>query len=343
MKILITGVAGFIGFHLSESLAKRGEVVIGIDNINDYYDVKLKYDRLNALGIHFEKPNTEENTNDILFVRSTKYHNYRFSRLDITDLESLEKLFVAEEFDCVIHLAAQAGVRYSIINPHAYIQSNIVGFLNILECCRQHKTAHLIYASSSSVYGNRSKVPFSETEKVDEPVSLYAATKKSNELMAHSYTHLYGLQTTGLRFFTVYGPWGRPDMAPMLFADAIHNNRPIDVFNDGDMQRDFTYIDDVIEGIAKLTLNSAGKKELKSRIFNIGNSSPIKLMDFISGLEKQMGTAAIKNFMPMQDGDVRITYADSDKLKNAIGYRPKTKLSDGLFKFIQWHKSYYNY
>ncbi|WP_396636946.1 NAD-dependent epimerase/dehydratase family protein [Maribacter sp. R77961] len=342
MKILITGAAGFIGFHLAESLSKKGEDIIGIDNINDYYNVQLKYDRLAQAGISISKLRLKKNRGNLNYLPSSKYDNYCFLKLDITDLKSLETLFEEHKFDCVINLAAQAGVRYSIENPHAYIQSNIVGFLNILECCRQHEIEHLIYASSSSVYGNRSNVPFSESDPVDEPVSLYAATKKSNELMAYSYSHLYDLQTTGLRFFTVYGPWGRPDMAPILFADAINTNSPINVFNNGNMERDFTFIDDVVEGIVRLTLTSATKKDSKARIFNIGNSSPIKLMDFITGLEKQMGKRAVKNFMPMQDGDVRITYADSSKLKSVIEYEPKTKLSEGLFKFTQWYKRYYN-
>ena len=343
MKILITGVAGFIGFHLAESLSKLGEDIVGIDNINDYYDVSLKYDRLAYAGINTKKLEHVENSKNLRYINSTKYKNYCFLKLDLTDLKSLEKLFSEQKFDCVINLAAQAGVRYSIENPHAYVQSNIVGFLNVLECCRSYKVDHLIYASSSSIYGNRSEIPFSENEKVDAPVSLYAATKKSNELMAHSYSHLYDLRTTGLRFFTVYGPWGRPDMAPMLFADAISKNKPINVFNNGDMQRDFTYVDDVIEGVSMLALKLKQEKDVKANIFNIGNSHPIKLMDFISGLEKEMGKEAIKNFMPMQDGDVKITYADSTKLKSAIGYQPKTKLSTGLYEFIQWHKAYYNY
>jgi len=341
MKILITGAAGFIGFHLAASLCKKGEEVVGIDNINDYYDVQLKYDRLGQAGINLAKLKQKTNKEGLAYFPSSKYDNYSFLKLDITDLKSLETLFKEQDFDCVINLAAQAGVRYSIKNPHTYIQSNIVGFLNILECCRHSEIDHLIYASSSSVYGNRSKVPFSENEKVDEPVSLYAATKKSNELMAHSYSHLYNLRTTGLRFFTVYGPWGRPDMAPMLFADAIRKNKPINVFNNGNMQRDFTYIDDVVEGLAMLVLKPKKEKNGEATIFNIGNSSPIKLMDFISGLEKQMNTIAVKNFMPMQDGDVKITYADATKLNEEIGYSPKTKLKDGLPKFVQWHSTYY--
>lgn len=343
MKIVVTGAAGFIGFHLVEALLKRGENVVGIDNINDYYDVDLKYARLSQSGIAREEVNSKsKNDKNVLhFVNSSKHENYRFLRLDITDLNLLQRLFKKEKFNCVINLAAQAGVRYSIKNPHAYIQSNIVGFINVLECCRSHKIGHLIYASSSSVYGNRSKVPFSENEKVDAPVSLYAATKKSNELMAHSYSHLYDLRTTGLRFFTVYGPWGRPDMAPMLFADAISKKKSIDVFNNGKMQRDFTYVDDIVEGVVQLALNSEQESDLKAEIFNIGSSKPIKLMDFIYGLEKEMGKEAIKTFLPMQDGDVKVTYADSSKLQNAIGYTPKTTLNKGLNKFVNWYNSFY--
>lgn len=342
MKILVTGAAGFIGFHVADDLVKRGQDVVGIDNINDYYDENLKYARLHELGINQEKDKTSSNFGQegLQFTHSSKYDNYRFLKLDITDLNSLERLFKDEKFDSVINLAAQAGVRYSIENPHAYIQSNIVGFVNILECCRLQEVSHLIYASSSSVYGERSKVPFSENEKVGMPVSLYAATKRSNELMAHSYSHLYGLATTGLRFFTVYGPWGRPDMAPMLFTDAIRNGRSINVFNDGNMQRDFTYVTDVVEGVVKLTLRLEEERS-KSEIFNIGNSKPIQLMDFISGLEREMGKEAIKNFMPMQDGDVKMTYADSTKLEKAVGYKPTTDLNTGLHKFVHWYKAYH--
>lgn len=339
MKILVTGAAGFIGFHVAEALVKRGHDVVGIDNINDYYDVSLKYARLSELGIDLKK--LDSNQEDLQLAKSSKYEYFFFLKLDITNLKSLERLFKEQEFTCVINLAAQAGVRYSIENPHAYIQSNVVGFLNILECCRLQKVDHLIYASSSSVYGDRSKVPFSEDEKVDSPISLYAATKKSNELMAHSYSHLYDFSTTGLRFFTVYGPWGRPDMAPMLFADAISKELAIDVFNDGNMQRDFTYVDDVVDGVVKLTQQLKKDKASKAEIFNIGNSKPINLMDFIGGLEKKMGKKAIKNFRPMQDGDVKITYADATKLQKTIGYKPITELNVGLNKFVTWFKEYY--
>jgi UDP-glucuronate 4-epimerase len=343
MKVLVTGAAGFIGFHLVEALIKKGEDVIGIDNINSYYDVGLKYARLAESGIVPKSGETQIafSRDTLNYINSSKHKNYRFLRLDIIDLVPLEKLFVAEEFECVINLAAQAGVRHSIENPRAYIQSNVVGFLNILECSRLVKLSHLIYASSSSVYGDNSKIPFSENEKADMPVSLYAATKKSNELMAHAYSHIYGIRTTGLRFFTVYGPWGRPDMAPMLFADAITRGIPINVFNDGHMQRDFTYVDDTVEGILQLTYNPVPKSSLNANIYNIGNSKPIDLMDFIQGLEKEIGKEATKNFMPMQDGDVKVTFADTTKLNKVTGYKPKTNLKKGLFKFVGWYKSFY--
>ena len=343
MKILVTGAAGFIGFHLVESLIKKGNEVVGIDNINNYYDVGLKYARLNQAGISPKKDDTEikSSTNTLNYTISSKHKNYRFLRLDIINSSLLEKLFKTEEFHCVVHLAAQAGVRHSIENPQAYIQANIVGFSNILECCRLVKMNHLIYASSSSIYGDSSKIPFSENEKADMPVSLYAATKKSNELMAHAYSHLYDFRTTGLRFFTVYGPWGRPDMAPMLFADAIRKDTSINVFNDGQMQRDFTFIDDIIEGIIQLVAAPTQESSSKAHIFNIGNSKPIHLIDFIEGLEKEMGKKASKNFMPMQDGDVRITFADTSKLEEATGYKPTTDLKAGLSKFVNWYKHYY--
>lgn len=343
MKVLVTGAAGFIGFHLAEALIKKGENVVGIDNINTYYDVGLKYARLAEAGISPNEGETEIviSKDDLHYINSSKHGNYRFLRLDIIDLIPLEKLFVDEKFECVINLAAQAGVRHSIENPRAYIQSNVVGFLNILECCRLVKMHHLIYASSSSVYGETSKIPFSEAEKADMPVSLYAATKKSNELMAHAYSHIYGIGTTGLRFFTVYGPWGRPDMAPMLFADAINKGVPINVFNDGLMQRDFTYIDDTVEGILQLTYNSLQKSGLNANIYNVGNSKPVDLMDFIHGLEKEMGKETSKNYMPMQDGDVKITFADTSKLHKVTGYKPKTDLKKGLTKFVNWYKSFY--
>jgi len=336
MKILVTGAAGFIGSHLVEALLELGNVVVGIDNINDYYDVNLKYSRLEKSGISKEK--IDDNGG---FVQSSINLKYRFSKIDITDLLTLKQLFKYENFTHVVNLAAQAGVRYSIENPHAYVQSNIVGYVNLLECCRHNKIKHFVYASSSSVYGANTKVPFSEEDRVDNPVSLYAATKKSNELMAYTYSHLYDLPTTGLRFFTVYGPWGRPDMAPMLFASAISKGETIKVFNNGDMKRDFTYIDDIIEGIVKcITVLPIAKP--KAEVFNIGNSRPIDLMDFISIMEKNLNKNAIKEFMPMQDGDVKITYADTGKLKRIINYSPSSTLEEGVIKFINWFKLYNN-
>lgn len=333
-KILVTGAAGFIGFHLIEKLIKDGNVVVGIDNINDYYDVNLKYARLSESGICRDK--ILENGN---FVHSEKYDNYKFLKIDITDLSKLEDLFKKETFTYVVHLAAQAGVRYSIENPHAYVQSNVVGFLNILECCRHYKIEHLVYASSSSVYGANTKIPFSEDDRVDYPVSLYAATKKSNELMAHTYSHLYGIQTTGLRFFTVYGPWGRPDMAPMLFANAIAKGEAINIFNNGEMERDFTYIDDIVEGIARVT-KKENTENVLYKIMNIGNGSPVSLMNFIEVMEKHLGKVAKKVFLPMQDGDVRRTWSDTSVLNEEVGYKPKIMLSDGVRKFVTWYKKF---
>ena len=334
MKILVTGAAGFIGFHLVEALLNQGDEIVGIDNINDYYDVNLKYARLEESGITEEKIDETGN-----LVQSSKYLKYRFAKIDITDLLKLEELFKKEQFTHVVNLAAQAGVRYSIENPHAYVQSNIVGYVNILECCRHHKIQHFVYASSSSVYGANSKVPFSEDDRVDHPVSLYAATKKSNELMAYTYSHLYDLQTTGLRFFTVYGPWGRPDMAPMLFANAISKDEPIKVFNNGEMQRDFTYVDDIVEGIIRV-ISFKTIKLPKAEVFNIGNSKPIDLMEFITIMEDCLGKKAIKKFMPMQDGDVKITYADTKKIKIKINYTPSCDLKEGVLEFTNWFKQY---
>lgn len=337
MKILVTGAAGFIGFYVSKALAENGEEVVGIDNINDYYDVSFKFGRLDELGIQKEKIIEGEK------VISNKYPNLKFIKLDITNLDGVTSLFKEEKFDKVIHLAAQAGVRYSLKNPHAYIQSNIVGFVNILECCRHNEIKHLVYASSSSVYGNNKKVPFSEDDRVDHPVSLYAATKKSNELMAYTYSYLYQLPTTGLRFFTVYGPWGRPDMAPMLFANAIMKGEPIKVFNNGDMERDFTYIDDIIKGVLKV-LNSIPKADEETpyyRLLNIGNSKPVKLMDFITALEKELGKKAEKIMCPMQPGDVKITYANTGKLEKLVKYSPKINVWTGVNGFVRWFKEYY--
>ena len=334
MKILVTGAAGFIGFHLVQALSRKRISVVGIDNINDYYDINLKYDRLNKMGINKDKIlDTGEST------VSSIYPNCRFAKIDIINLFKLDKLFKEEQFTHVINLAAQAGVRYSIENPHAYVQSNIVGFVNLLECCRHNSIKHFVYASSSSVYGANSKTPFSEEDRVDHPVSLYAATKKSNELMAYTYSHLYDLPTTGLRFFTVYGPWGRPDMAPMLFANAITKGKPIKVFNNGDMLRDFTYIDDIIDGIIKL-LKAIPVKCPKADIFNIGNSNPINLMEFISKLEKSLGKTAIKDYYAMQDGDVKSTYADTDHLYKRVQYKSKINLEEGIIKFSEWFSEY---
>jgi len=330
VKILVTGTAGFIGFHLAKKLLERGDEVIGLDNINDYYDVDLKYARLNKLGIQREEVK-EKN-----LVQSTTFLKHKFIKSNLEDTETMNKLFEAEKFDAVCNLAAQAGVRYSIENPHAYIQSNIVGFMNILEACRNFNVKNLSYASSSSVYGLNKSQPFKTTDKTDTPISLYAATKKSNELMAHTYSHLYNIQTTGLRFFTVYGPWGRPDMAPMLFADAITNDRAINVFNHGQMSRDFTYIDDIVDGIVKVIDNPSN-----FTVYNIGNNAPLSLMEFIETLENALGKVAEKNFMSIQDGDVVSTYADVSGLINDFGYKPSTQLADGIGEFVAWYDGFY--
>ena len=337
-KILVTGVAGFIGFHTVVKLVKLGFDVVGIDNINDYYPMTLKFDRLKELGIDsdFIRYNKK--------VKSNKNEHFEFLRLDITDEHHLLELFRTEKFEGVIHLAAQAGVRYSLDNPNAYIESNIKGFLNILEATRNFPVEHLVYASSSSVYGQNKEQPFSVEHRVDKPISLYAATKKSNELMAYSYSHLFDIPMTGLRFFTVYGPWGRPDMAPMLFANAMHKNEAIKVFNNGNLERDFTYIDDIVDGIIKVIIHipTKNKQGLKYKLFNIGNSKPIKLMDFINTLEKAFDKKAEKIMLPMQDGDVYSTYADVTDLKNSTGYQPTTSLKEGIKKFAEWYKEYYN-
>ncbi|MWB94484.1 NAD-dependent epimerase/dehydratase family protein [Flavobacterium sp. GA093] len=336
MKLLVTGAAGFIGYHLVKALLKENIEVVGIDNINDYYDVNLKFSRLEQSGID---RNLLSNNNELIV---SKFHpNYQFAKTDITDLVSLENLFKDQKFTHVVNLAAQAGVRYSLINPHAYVQTNIAGFVNILECCRYNNIKHFVYASSSSVYGENKKIPFSEDDRVDNPISLYAATKKSNELMAFTYSHLYQLPTTGLRFFTVYGPWGRPDMAPFLFADAILKEKPIKVFNNGEMLRDFTYIDDIVEGIVKC-LNVVPEQDQKASVYNIGNSKPINLMEFISVLENSLEKKAVKEFLPMQDGDVKVTYADTTKLSNATNYKPSVELVDGVKEFSLWFKKYHN-
>lgn len=319
-KFLVTGVAGFIGSKVASMLAKRGDQVVGVDNLNDYYDVRLKEARLKEFG-----------------------NGWRFIKLSIDDKEALDTLFAQEHFDVVVNLAAQAGVRYSITHPYTYLQSNLVGFLNVLEACRNYNVPKLVFASSSSVYGMNEKVPYNEEDKVDTPVSLYAATKKSNELMAHSYSKLYGLQTIGLRFFTVYGPWGRPDMSPMLFADAIRDGKPIKVFNNGDMIRDFTYIDDIVEGTIRAIDHELQvdicPNGVPYQIYNIGCSHPVKLMDFITELEQAFGKEAEKIFLPMQPGDVYQTNADTSKLERDMGYKPQWSLHKGIFEFAKWYTS----
>lgn len=337
MKVLVTGAAGFIGFHVAQKLITQGMQVVGIDNINTYYDTDLKYARLSESGI-----NKDRITDNGGYTQSEKYANYTFLKTELTDMESLTRLFEKEQFDVVINLAGQAGVRYSIENPLSYIQSNIVGFINILENCRHHQIKHLIYASSSSVYGMDEKFPFSEDDVVDFPVSLYAATKKSDELMAHTYSHLYHLPTTGLRFFTVYGPWGRPDMSPMLFADSIISGKPIKVFNNGDMLRDFTFIDDIVDGVCKVMSHIPGKEEPHPyyRLLNIGNSEPTPLMSFIHTLEDVFEKKACLEMYPMQAGDVKATYADVTKLQALTGYKPHTNLKTGLESFAKWYKTY---
>jgi len=338
MKILITGAAGFIGFYAVKAFLERGCTVVGIDNLSDYYNVNLKFGRLAECGIDTNSLSENER------IESGTTKHYFFQKADLTDYSMLENLFSRENFDYVIHLAAQPGVRYSLRNPHTYIQSNVVGFMNILECCRHYKVKHLVYASSSSVYGMSSKTPFNEDDKTDHPISIYAATKKSNELMAHTYSHLFQLPTTGLRFFTVYGPWGRPDMAPMLFADAIASRTPIKVFNQGDMQRDFTYVKDIVEGIVRILDNIPGRAAQipHYRIFNIGNSKPIKLMDFIWEMEIAFGMKAKLEMHPMQPGDVKVTYADTSKLQRMTGYKPQTTLKEGVGHFVKWYKRFNN-
>ncbi|MCK0509373.1 NAD-dependent epimerase [Aromatoleum anaerobium] len=333
MKVLITGAAGFIGMHTCQVLLARGDEVVGLDNLNDYYDPRLKEDRL---------------------ARLTPHPRFRFVKLDVADRGGMERLFAVEGFDRVVHLAAQAGVRYSLQNPHAYVDSNLVGFMNVLEGCRRGGVRHLVYASSSSVYGGNTKMPFSEHDSVDHPVSIYAATKKANELMAHTYSHLYGLPTTGLRFFTVYGPWGRPDMALFLFTRAILEGRPIDVFNHGLMMRDFTYIDDIVEGVVR-TLDRVAEPDpgfdalqpdparsnAPYRVFNIGNHDPVELMAFIEAIEDAIGRKAEKNFLPLQDGDVPATYADIAELDAWTGFAPATPVPEGVARFVAWYRDYY--
>ncbi|MBA4743393.1 MAG: NAD-dependent epimerase [Azoarcus sp.] len=333
MKILVTGAAGFIGMHVALRLLARGDTVVGLDNLNDYYDPALKRARL---------------------VRLEASERFRFVRMDVADRADMARLFADERFDRVVHLAAQAGVRYSLENPHAYVDSNLVGFTNVLEGCRHAGVQHLVYASSSSVYGGNEKMPFSEHDSVDHPVSLYAATKKANELMAHTYSHLFGLPTTGLRFFTVYGPWGRPDMALFLFVSAMLEGRPIDVFNHGRMRRDFTYIDDIAEGVVR-TLDRVpqpdpgydavaadpARAQAPYRVFNIGNHDPVPLMDFIAAIESALGIVATKNFLPLQDGDVPATHADTQELADWVGFAPATPVRDGVGRFVAWYRDYY--
>ena len=349
MKILLTGAAGFIGSAVCRRLIDRGDTVVGLDNINDYYDPELKYGRLAALGI------ARDDVDWYRFAVSSTDPRFSFIRMNLEDAQAMRMLFANGAFDAVINLAAQAGVRYSITNPQAYIESNVDGFINILEGCRHNGVKHLVYASSSSVYGLNGKVPFSEHDGIAHPVSLYAATKKSNELMAHAYSKLYGIPTTGLRFFTVYGPWGRPDMSPFLFIDAILHDRPIKVFNNGDMLRDFTYIDDIVEGVVRITdVIPQGNPDWDEthpdpatspapyRIYNIGNQHPTRLMDYIACIEKATGRTARKDFLPMQPGDVYQTYADSSALAEATGFRPATPLQQGIDRTVQWFKQFYN-
>jgi len=333
MKILLTGAAGFIGMTTALRLLARGDEVVGLDNLNDYYDVRLKHDRL---------------------ARLQGLPGFRFVHMDVGDRAGVEQLFAAERFERVIHLAAQAGVRYSLKNPHAYIESNVVGFMNVLEGCRHSQVQHLVYASSSSVYGGNTKLPFSEHDSVDHPVSMYAATKKANELMAHTYSHLFGLPTTGLRFFTVYGPWGRPDMALFLFTKAILEGRAIDVYNHGQMQRDFTFVDDIVEGVIRVLDRIAapdpayrsdqpdpGTSNAPYRVFNIGNHNPVHLLDFIGCIEDALGRQAQKNLLPLQDGDVPATYADVDALRDWTGFTPATDIRTGIGRFVEWYRAYY--
>jgi len=345
LKILVTGSAGFIGFHLTNQLLGEGNKVVGIDNINDYYDVNLKYGRLKEAGI---KKNEIEYGKSVI---SSKFTNYQFVQLNLEDQENIYKLFDIEKFDVVVNLAAQAGVRYSLTNPHAYISSNILGFTNILEACRHNNVKHLVYASSSSVYGLNKSMPFSTDDNVDHPISLYAASKKSNELMAHTYSYLFKIPTTGLRFFTVYGPWGRPDMALFLFTKAIVENKPIDVYNHGKMERDFTYIDDIVNGIINVIKNPPkGKDKIEKpsesiapyKIYNIGKSAPVKLLDFIEAIEDALGKKAQRNMLPLQAGDVEKTWADVTGLINDLDYKPSKDICYGVDEFMKWYKKYYN-
>ncbi|HIG39397.1 MAG: NAD-dependent epimerase/dehydratase family protein [bacterium] len=328
MAILVTGAAGFIGFHVTQKLLDRGNSVIGIDNLNNYYDVSLKQARLENIASRDSKK------------------QFSFKKIDIVDSEQLQSIARDHEVTAIVHLAAQAGVRYSIENPQAYIQSNVVGFMNVLDLSRTSEVEHLVYASSSSVYGNNAKVPFSTIDAVDHPISMYAATKKSNELMAHVYSHLHKIPTTGLRFFTVYGPWGRPDMSPFIFADAIFNNRVIKLFNHGKHQRDFTYVDDIVDGVISVLDKPPGNDEEDSApysVYNIGNNQPVELLDYVRALENTIGKQARTELVPLQPGDVVTTYADIDDLRHRFGFEPETPLDIGIGKFVKWYKAYYGY
>ena len=335
MKILVTGTAGFIGFHVCRRLLNEGWEVFGLDNINDYYDQELKYDRLRELGFSEDFKQFHEE------ITSEKNNQAHFIRCHLEDEEFIQSFFKKHSFDMVCHLAAQAGVRYSLENPKAYMTSNLMGFFNVLEASKLNKCSHFVYASSSSVYGKNKDIPFKTSDSVDHPISLYAATKKSNELIAHTYSHLYNLPTTGLRFFTVYGPWGRPDMAAFLFADAMRQNKPIQVFNHGDMSRDMTYIDDIVEGVFRVINHLPKKKDSHYKVYNIGNHSPVALMDFIAEIEKNLDMQAKKNYLPMQMGDVQRTFADVSGLINDLGYKPKTSVKEGVKKFMSWYMDRY--
>jgi len=336
MKILVTGAAGFIGYHLVKSLVEANHEVIGLDNINDYYSTNLKFDRLKELGIN------KDSAKDFLSLRNSNlFQNFKFIRMNLEDRENLPKLFKEQKFDVVCNLAAQAGVRYSIENPETYIDSNIVGFLNVLQCCRNYNIKKLVYASSSSVYGDNKKTPFEEIDNTDKPISLYAASKKSNELMAHTYSHLFKLNTIGLRFFTVYGSWGRPDMAYYLFADAITKDEAIKVFNNGDLSRDFTHIEDIVIGVKSALLSDSSTKNFYE-LYNIGNNKPVILTKFIETIEKYLGKKSIKNMLPMQDGDVKKTWASISKLTKDYNFQNKVSLDKGIEEFINWYKVYHN-